>query len=393
MNRIHRWFALACALLAVSVVWIGVSPAGGQPGKDEKTSKTKPMPWTFKDVPPATPDKMAAFVKKWLEQGVTFTHAKPTTMKEANPVVRVALHGKIVMDEQLAAAAEMVKKGEVEGVDFREVKELVISHTSVTDAGLKQLALLPGLERLHLHTNPGITDAGLEAVGALAKLKELQLHQAHVTNDGLKHLHGLKALHVLDLEHTKVTAAGLGALSHLRLNRLTLPPAGKTEDGLKAYLSVLNFDAKHAVEAKQKPPLDLTGWHLTAASIPVIGAVVGKHELAGVLVSGKTITDEWLAAAAKALPQMEALTLSHTAVTDKGLEALKGMKLRGLILNGTGVTDAGLALIQGMSLAEKGVLSLDGTQVTKDGVKQFREKHPNWVVLKSEAAPVVPKGR
>jgi len=64
---------------------------------------------------------------------------------------------------------------------------LVLEGWNLTDAGLKELAGLNGLEELYL-SGPQITDAGL------------------------KELAGLKSLKTLQLRGTKVTAAGVAAL-------------------------------------------------------------------------------------------------------------------------------------------------------------------------------------
>lgn len=379
MNGTNRWFALPCAVLAGLLVWLGAGTADGQPGKDKKddkaksgpAAKSKPIPWTEAKVEAKPVDERGAFVRKLLDEGVALTHAKPATVKEANPVRRVNLSGKAAKDAQLATLAGLVKKGEVSGVDFREVKELALTRTDITDAGLtKHLQRLPDLERLHLLANPGITDAGLEAVGKLTKLTELTIQQENVTDEGLKHLKDVKGLRVLNLDRTKVTAAGLSSLGHLRLTRLDVPLAARTEAGLKAYLAALN--------PTEKTPFNLTGWQLAPASIPLLKASIGKHRHTGLVVSGKTITDEWLAALVKEVPGLELLSLSHSAVTDKGLEALKGAKLSHLVLDGTGISDLGLAVIQELPLAEKGALSLTGTKVTKAGVAKFNAKHPNW---------------
>lgn len=382
MNGTHRRFALPCAVLAGLLVWLGAGTADGQPGKDKKggpAAKSKPIPWTEPKVEAKPADERGAFVRKLLDEGIALTHAKPATVKEANPVRRVNLSGKAVKDAQLATLVGLVQKGEVLGVDFREVKELALTRTDITDAGLaKHLQRLPDLERLHLLANPGITDAGLAAVGQLAKLAELTIQQENVTDEGLKHLKGAKSLIVLNVDRTKVTAVGLSSLAHLRLTRLDVPLAARTEDGLKAYLAALN--------PTEKTPFNLTGWQLTPTSIPLLKAAIGKHRHTGLVVSGKTITDEWLAALVKEIPGLELLSLSHSAVTDKGLEALKGTKLSHLVLDGTDTSDVGLAVIQSLPLAEKGVLSLTGTKVSKAGVAKFHAKHPNWFLHGAESA-------
>ncbi len=58
----------------------------------------------------------------------------------------------------------------------------------VTDAGVKELAPLKNLELLSL--GPGVTDAGLKNLTPLKKVKKLYLGSSSVTDAGLKELAG-----------------------------------------------------------------------------------------------------------------------------------------------------------------------------------------------------------
>ena len=69
------------------------------------------------------------------------------------------------------------------------------------------------------------------------------------------------------------------------------------------------------------------------------------------------------------------LDLHGTAVTDRGLARLEGLReLRSLNLYGTAVTDAGLAVIGG--LAQLDAVYLWGTKVSENGVGELRQRLP-----------------
>src|SRR5205814_4618467 len=89
---------------------------------------------------------------------------------------------------------------------------LNLANTSVTDAGLKVLAGLKNLRRLHLEKT-GIGDDGLAVVKNLAELQYLNLYGTKVTDKGLASLGGLKKLKNVYLWQTAVTDAGAADLA------------------------------------------------------------------------------------------------------------------------------------------------------------------------------------
>jgi Leucine-rich repeat (LRR) protein len=64
---------------------------------------------------------------------------------------------------------------------------------------------------LHLGC-PTLTDLFFHPVSDLKKLERLSLTGSSISDEGLKHLHGLANLQELDLRQTRVTAAGKAAL-------------------------------------------------------------------------------------------------------------------------------------------------------------------------------------
>jgi hypothetical protein len=92
-----------------------------------------------------------------------------------------------------------------------DIAGLNLSHSQVTDAGLKELSTLKKLTALRLR-GLKITDAGLKSLAGLENLIELDLSLTGISDAGLKELHGLKNLFRLDLSRTQVTAAGVKEL-------------------------------------------------------------------------------------------------------------------------------------------------------------------------------------
>jgi hypothetical protein len=109
---------------------------------------------------------------------------------------------------------------------------LNLANTSVTDAGLKALAGLKNLRRLHLEKT-GVGDEGLAAVKGLGEIQYLNLYGTKVTDKGLANLSGLKKLKNVYLWQTGVTDAGAAdlakALPGLYINRGIDPPAKVVE--------------------------------------------------------------------------------------------------------------------------------------------------------------------
>jgi hypothetical protein len=109
---------------------------------------------------------------------------------------------------------------------------LNLAGTSVTDGGLKALAGLKNLRRLHLEKT-GIGDEGLASIKGLGEIQYLNLYGTKVTDKGLASLSGLKKLKNVYLWQTAVTDGGAAelakALPGVYINRGIDPPAKVVE--------------------------------------------------------------------------------------------------------------------------------------------------------------------
>lgn len=91
-----------------------------------------------------------------------------------------------------------------------QLRVLHVSNTSITDAGLAELAHLHELEWLSLNTD--LSDAALVHVGKLRSLRQLEISRAPITDSGLSELYGLRRLERLTLEEILATRAGVAQL-------------------------------------------------------------------------------------------------------------------------------------------------------------------------------------
>jgi Uma2 family endonuclease len=111
----------------------------------------------------------------------------------------------------------------------------ILFDTSITDAGLKELALLKSLQHLNLFKTR-VTDAGLKELAGLKGLQTLIIGRTQITDAGLKELAGLAGLRLLDLTGTEVTDAGLKELAGLKGLKLSQLRDAKVTDAGVAEL-------------------------------------------------------------------------------------------------------------------------------------------------------------
>jgi hypothetical protein len=132
-----------------------------------------------------------------------------------------------------------------------------LSTSQVGDRGLATLARLPNLEGLSMQRNK-ITDAGLVHLAGHSKLKELWIGHLHglspITDVGVVHLAKIPNLEELDLQHTRVTPAGLKPLAALpNLKNLYLD--GSTANDFDAVAPMF---PNCRVDARKKPQSEST---------------------------------------------------------------------------------------------------------------------------------------
>ena len=231
----------------------------------------------------------------------------------------------------------------------------------VTDAGLKDLAGHPALERLSLRGCPAVTD------------------------DGLLHLAGMRALRVLDLRDCpKSTAAGLRPFAvDPKLTALSIGGDGMTDAALAEVGRIATLEAVDLSDLRHPVTADGLGG---LARLPRLRSLVLPKRLEGTdavlaalapaacvervrLADAAAVTDAGLGHLGRMAGLREVDLSLAGRVTDGGLKALAGLpRLETVYLDGAkGVTDAGVANLLGSATLTG--LSVGGSRVTEAGVR------------------------
>ena len=109
---------------------------------------------------------------------------------------RLTLNKSGVSDKELAVIA-----------GCKELRELVLPESTITDAGLVEIEKLPKLEKLDISDAAKVTDKGIAHIVKLERLEELFLNKTSITDKGLLELKPLEGLRALSVGGTKVTQA------------------------------------------------------------------------------------------------------------------------------------------------------------------------------------------
>ncbi len=232
----------------------------------------------------------------------------------------------------------------------------------INDAGLEKLKSLTQLKALKLR-NAGMSDQGLAVVENFPHLQLLFVQDGNITDEGLKHLKGLKEMQDLTLYSLyAITDAGLDNLAGMtKLKTVSLRDTRINGSGLKNFVKMDQLEQLNISETETNNEglahlKDLT-------SLTYLDLWQTKINDEGV---------EYL----KGLKNLTWLSLAQTPVTNGGLNALAGLtKLEELDLQETDIDDEGLPALEG--LEDLKTLSVANTQVTREGVATLKEKLPN----------------
>jgi len=122
---------------------------------------------------------------------------------------------------------------------LRNVTALDLADTRITDRGLRSLHTVPNIWIVNLRGTQ-VTDEGLLHLKVLSRLRELILDDTRMTGQGLQHLRGLPDLRTLRLQGTLINDANLSQLRHLSaLRQVMLAGTPITDAGLE-HLKMLN---------------------------------------------------------------------------------------------------------------------------------------------------------
>lgn len=230
----------------------------------------------------------------------------------------LVLTGSTIDDRQLALLAPL-----------SHLERLDLTGTAVTDAGLEQLAHFPQLVALDLADTP-ITDAGLGRLKTLPKLRELTISLTDVSDEGLSAMETLQSIQSVDATLTAVSSVGA---ERFRRKHPRASISFGASDALLARSSKLYREYIFETNA--------LGYAMAAQGVKLKRLHArGKTVTNGV---ARGVTDAGLVKLTAWQTELEELDLRDSAVTDKGLWALRTLtELKRLDVRGALVTEKGV---------------------------------------------------
>ena len=235
----------------------------------------------------------------------------------------------------------------------------------VTDADLERLQGLTRLRSLGLQRT-GITDVGIAPLAGLTALEGVDLKGTKITDAAVTHLVGLPKLIHLFVGETEITDSGMERLKEMKkLHNVGLDGTKITDAGLAHWRTLSNISYLH-----------LNGTRIGDAGL----AAISGFKLNTLTVARTAITDRGL----KQLSGMKGLAILDLAenqqITDAGLEDLVVLPLINLNLSNTRITDAGLPHLKKLSKLQD--LNLSATGITEAGLADLKAALPNCKIQK-----------
>ncbi len=214
--------------------------------------------------------------------------SRPWEPRPGVPTFGVRLPGKMATREVVAALGELgtVEYLAIVGPEapddalaglptLRDLRNLSLRDTRISDAALQHLRELPELESVELgHTDnqgTGIQGDGLKHLQTLPKLQYLFLTRTDVDDAALAHVSNMKGLVSLGLDFTKISDRGLKHLQGLtELRFLNLRWTKITDEGLQ-----------HLAPLKQLERLNLLGTRVTPEGVARLRQALPDLQIVG----------------------------------------------------------------------------------------------------------------
>jgi hypothetical protein len=331
--------------------------------------------------PAATQDA----IERWI-QGIGGSFQK----NSAGRITEVDLVGAWVADDDLRRIGALP-----------DLRKIDLSHTKISDLALAHLRRLKNVVYLNCFYCSYITDGGVAFLKDWVNLEHLNVRGSEVTSRVFEHLAKMKNLRTLDVGFSRVNDDGFDALAslehleelHIGGNKMT----GLALPSLRLLPSMKRLD----VNGSQRTDSGRWGLMLTDANVESIGALT---QLESLNIGGAIISDAGMKALAN-MASLKSLDLSRMEITAQGLEPVTKMtKLQRLNLwqcdriddraaehlmkmNGlevldvgdTAVTDKLLDDLTGMKSLK--LLMVGGSKITPARVEQFRKARPDCRIV------------
>lgn len=286
-------------------------------------------------------------------------------------IVELALSSPWVTDADLAGVARL-----------KQLKNLDLSHTRITDVGLEHLKGLENVVELNCYYAERITEDGIAHLKTWKNLQHLNLRGTKVTSKVFEHLAHLTSLRSLDLGFTQIEDEGFEHLANLnQLERLAI--GGNRLSG--AALPLLRFLpslARLDVGGIQRVDSGLWGLPLTEENLSRIGKLRQLRELS---LAAATLADRGTdrpghpeaerselrdLSPLTMLVNLERLDLTRQPVTAEALGALTALpKLKDLRLGlASKLDDAAVPVLLSLKLES---LYLSGTKLSEESRKKL----------------------
>ncbi|HEY2413124.1 MAG TPA: hypothetical protein VGI40_12820 [Pirellulaceae bacterium] len=274
-----------------------------------------------------------------------------------------------ITDADLAVIAKMrrlknlkLNSGKLSAKGVAELEKLpqleMLSLTSVEFIGNAQggATQLTSLKRLEIENCPQLTDDVVVAMGKLPALEDFVSNRTPLGDRAVGHVIGNGKLHLLIMNQSHVTDAGLGLLSGFpRPISLHIAESQVTDVGLR-YIAGLQLESL---------VLDHTG--VTDAGLNAMGPLHGLWYLS---LDETKICGTGLACCDPTV-RIPSIRLQATPLSREGLRVLATLNVAELSLLNTDINDSDLLLFANNDLI--GSLDVRETKVTAAGIKNLYE--------------------
>jgi len=245
------------------------------------------------------------------------------------------------------------------------LESIDLSLTRVTDQGMQELKGLPNVTNLNLRFAEYVTDEGVAAIKNWKKLKHVVLHGTKASDTSLEHISGIAALETVDIGSGVITDVGLERLTTLpNLKALSI---GGNELGDAGLQALRQMPSLTYLDLMGRQGTDSNVWTITMSEVG-LEAVLTLSQLQHLRMGCTTL--------GVGVEGARFATVSTISVTPRWIEKMKVLKkLRRLSLQGCDkVDDAAASILSAFPALEE--VDLKGTAVTAKGLAALKAAKP-----------------